>query len=82
MLSKEEILEIHKLFPEVLAVDMESAAIAQVCEMSGVRFNIIRIVSDTPGEGSNIEQYQNFWKEAPEKSFTLIERILTELKED
>lgn len=80
--SKEEIMEIHKLYPEVLAVDMESAAIAQVCEMCGVKFNIIRVVSDTPGEGSNVDQYQNFWKEAPEKSFTLIKRILAELKED
>ena len=74
--EKEEVLEIRRLFPEVLAVDMESAAIAQVCTMSGVPFNIIRVISDTPGSGENIEQYKNFWKEAPEKTFHLVEAIL------
>lgn len=78
--EKEEIIEIHKLFPEVLAVDMESAAIAHVCVKEGVKFNIIRIVSDTPGSGKNLEEYKNFWKEAPEKTFALIKEILLELK--
>lgn len=77
--EKKEVTEIHKLFPEVLAVDMESAAIAQVCCMEDVKFNIIRIISDTPGSGRNWDQYQNFWKEAPEKTFSLIEKILNRL---
>lgn len=72
----EEVTEIRRLFPEVLAVDMESAAIAQVCCMEKVKFNIIRVISDTPGSGRNIDQYKNFWKEAPEKTFKLVESIL------
>lgn len=74
-----EVKEIQKLFPEVIAVDMESAAIAQTCCMEGVKFNIIRVVSDTPGSGRNIEQYKNFWKDAPEKTFRLLEAIFSQL---
>ena len=77
--EKEEIDTIQRLFPEVVAVDMESAAIAQICVMEGVKFNIIRVVSDTPGSGENIDQYQNFWQEAPEKTFTFIETMLNKL---
>ena len=77
--SEEEIREIQALFPEVIAVDMESAAIAQICCLENVRFNIIRVVSDTPGSGKNLEQYTNFWNEAPEKTFKLIESVLSEL---
>lgn len=71
-----EIRDIHRIFPEALAVDMESAAIAQVCCMENVNFNIIRVVSDTPGSGKNIDEYKNFWNEAPEKTFKLVEAIL------
>ena len=74
-----EVKEIEKLFPEVVAVDMESAAIAQVCCMEGVRFNIIRVISDTPGSGRNIDQYKNFWAEAPEKTFRLVELLLLKM---
>lgn len=77
--EKKEIEEIQRLFPEVLAVDMESASIAQVCCMEKVRFNIIRVISDTPGSGRNMDQYKNFWKEAPEKTFRLIESILEKI---
>lgn len=77
--TKQEIDEIKKIFPEVIAVDMESAAIGQVCVMEGVNFNIIRIISDSPGEGENISQYENFWKEAPMKNFTVIKELINAL---
>ena len=48
--DKEELTEIKKRFPEGMAVDMESCAIAQVCYMCGVPFLSYRIISDTPGE--------------------------------
>lgn len=79
-ISKEdEVKEIQKLFPEVIAVDMESAAIAQTCCMEGIKFNIIRVISDTPGSGDNLAQYKNFWSEAPEKTFKLVEAILQKI---
>ena len=77
--EQEQIIEIRQLYPQAIAVDMESAAIGQVCLMEGVRFNILRVISDTPGSGENISQYKNFWKEAPEKTFKLVETILNNL---
>lgn len=77
--SGEEISFIRSKFPEVKAVDMESASIAQTCILSGIPFAVIRIVSDTPGEGENIEQYKDFWKTAPEKTFSTLSLILKNL---
>ena len=77
--TREEIIEITKNFPEVIAVDMESASIAQVCTLEGVAFNIIRIISDTPGEGENVSQYENFWRDAPKQNFTVIRDLISNL---
>lgn len=77
--NPQEIREIRQHFPDVKAVDMESASIAQVCLLTSTPFGIIRIVSDTPGEGENISQYKDFWKIAPEKTFHIIETILSKL---
>lgn len=74
--SAEEIAEIRGRFPEVKAVDMESASIAQVCFLQNIPFAIIRVVSDTPGEGENISQYKDFWTKAPEKTFSTLKSIL------
>lgn len=76
----EEIDVIKNHFPDVLAVDMESAAIAQTCEMCGIPFLIVRVMSDTPGKGDNISQYENFWEAAPVKTFECVEKIIRELR--
>lgn len=77
--TPEEIQEIQMNFPEVLAVDMESAAIAQVCTLENVKFNIIRVISDTPGSGENISQYENFWSDAPRKTFEALGSLIKAL---
>lgn len=77
--TSEEIAFIHSVYPEAVAVDMESAAIAQACAIAGVNFNIIRVVSDTPGEAENISQYKNFWQDAPMRTFDAIKKILERL---
>ena len=60
----------------VKAVDMESAAIAQTCIDRRVKWAILRVVSDTPGEGENLSQYQNFWTDAPAATFEAVKRLL------
>lgn len=77
--QKEEVHIIKSHFPDVLAVDMESASIAQTCTKYHVPFAIIRIMSDTPGSAENISQYQNFWNDAPQKSFECISMLLESL---
>lgn len=79
--NKEELAEIKKRFPEGLAVDMESCAIAQVCYMCGVPFLSYRIISDTPGVKDHYQQYLNFWEEAPKRSFEMIKVLITALSE-
>lgn len=75
----EEVVAIKDSFPEVCAVDMESAAIAHVCHDCGIPFNILRVVSDTPGKGENLEQYQNFWSDAPQTTFAALRQIIHNL---
>lgn len=77
--SADEIKLIKSIFPEAVAVDMESAAIGQAATGAGVDFSIIRVVSDTPGEGENVSQYKDFWNKAPVKTFSAISHILEDL---
>ena len=58
---------------------MESASIAQVCFMKNIPVNIIRVISDTPGQEENISQYENFWTDAPSETFKALTEILNDL---
>lgn len=77
--SVEQINEIRGRFPDVLAVDMESASIAQTCISENTPFGIIRVISDSPLSGNNFEEYQNFWDKAPEATFHALLSILASL---
>ncbi len=68
------------MYPDALACDMESASIAQACNDCGVPFAVVRVVSDTPGQADNISQYQNFWTEAPEKTFKSVKAIIENIE--
>ncbi len=71
---------IQKKFPEVLAVDMESGAIAQVCYLREIPFFSMRVISDSPGGGhDNAAEYNDFWTEAPQHTFDVLKHILKSL---
>lgn len=71
---------IKKNFPDGKAVDMESAAIAQVCYAKQVPFMSLRIVSDTPGmEPDNTTQYLDFFAEAPKKTFAVLQQLIEKI---
>lgn len=70
---------IKQKFPEGLAVDMESAAIAQVCHILATPFLSFRIISDTPGIKGHIDQYFNFWDEMATRSFAVTKLFLEEI---
>lgn len=73
--ERKEAEEIRRNFPTALAVDMESAAIAQICHLFGVPFLSFRLISDNPAsEEENVRQYENFWKESAERSFLVTEK--------
>lgn len=71
---------IKKNFPDGQAVDMESAAIAQVCHIKNVPFMSLRIVSDTPGmESDNTTQYLDFFAEAPKMTFAVLQQLIEKI---
>ena len=71
-----ELNAIKNKFPQALAVDMESAAIAQTCWLHQIPFLCIRQISDTPGAKHHQEQYDAFWKNAPQNSMMTLYKIL------
>lgn len=76
----EQVHEIKKIFPDALAVDMESAAIAHVCELRHVQFLSLRVISDSPGAShDNTTQYTNFWETAPRHTFEILRDLLESL---
>ncbi len=77
--NRDELDKIKDNFPAGLAVDMESAAIAQTCHVYGVPFVSFRIISDTPGIDKHIQQYENFWGEMANRSFGVTRSFLSKL---
>lgn len=77
--DRQELETIKANFPEGLAVDMESASIAQVCHLYEVPFISFRIISDTPRAEKHLEQYKNFWGEMADRSFHVTEAFLKAL---
>lgn len=76
----ETVEKIRKMYPSALACDMESTAFAQVCYLHNTPFMAFRIVSDTPGmEHDNLNQYNNFFDEAPQHTFALLKQIISNL---
>lgn len=74
--DRKELDRIKEMFPDGLAVDMESASIAQVCYMYKIPFLSFRIISDTPGIKDHTAQYHRFWDEAPQKSFEILKQLI------
>lgn len=74
--SREELNVIKSNFPNGLAVDMESCAIAHTCHIYGVPFVSFRIISDTPGIEEHIQQYEDFWGEMATRSFQVTKHFL------
>ena len=72
--------EIKTRFPEALACEMESAAIAHTCFLRHVPFLSVRVVSDTPG---NTDDHQQQWSDfltfMSDKSFHFVKSFLEQL---
>lgn len=71
--------EIKADFPEALAVDMESAAIAQACYLHQTPCMSLRIISDVVGKPEQEEQYKAFWQNVPHKAAEMVNIILKSL---
>ena len=65
-------------FPDALAVDMESGALAQTCYLKGVPFVSLRLISDG-NDDAHMEAYKNFWQTAGSESFRMVHSFLESL---
>ena len=65
-----------QLYPDALAVDMESAAIAHVCHIFDIPFLSFRIISDSHDDGSQHDNYTGFWQFMAERSFGVIDALM------
>lgn len=75
-----EVAEIRRKQPDVMAVEMESTAIAHACAIADVPMVAVRVVSDTPGaHHDNAAQYENFWDDAPKKTFAVVSALLEQM---
>jgi len=78
MHQKERIDAVRLTFPEIKAVEMESAAIAHTCYLFDVPFLIIRSLSDIAGHESP-KTFQEYTPFASENSADLVRRIVKNL---
>ena len=78
--TEDEDARIRGIYPDALACDMESAAIAQVCLHYGVPFMSFRIISDTRSGGEDrFSAYTGFWERLADGSFTFLKQLLERL---
>ncbi|MDA8596152.1 5'-methylthioadenosine/adenosylhomocysteine nucleosidase [Flavobacteriaceae bacterium] len=61
-----QIAPLKKLLPEALAIEMEGAAVAQVCFEYKIPFNILRIISDKADDNAKID-FPKFAKQVASK---------------
>ncbi|HET7657187.1 MAG TPA: 5'-methylthioadenosine/S-adenosylhomocysteine nucleosidase [Bacillales bacterium] len=79
MSDAERVAFVTSKFPEMLASEMEAAAIAQTCVRFGVPFVVIRSLSDIAGKNSQIS-FEQFLQTAAKHSAAVVQNILKELK--
>lgn len=77
MSDEERIEKVRKLFPSMLAAEMEGAAIAQVCYQYNVPFIIIRALSDIAGEDSPVS-FDQFLQTAAKNATEIILAFIQE----
>lgn len=87
--SREGQAAIKRNFPEGLACEMESTAIAHTCFLSrrtqgtdstGIPFLAVRVISDTPGNTDNHQQqWEDFLASMGEHSFHFVKKFLEKL---
>ena len=76
--GQDKIDQIKAHFPDVLAVEMEGAAIAQAAHSLGLPFMIIRAMSDTASHDANIT-FDEFILEAGKRSAETLIQLLNNL---
>lgn len=78
--SVEEKNRILSHFPDGAACEMEGAAIAHTCYLSGVPFVIVRAISDS-ADGSSHVDYMSFLADAAQRSYEIVKQFIKDSKQ-
>jgi len=71
---------IKEMFPDIMACEMEAAAIAQVCHHFNIPFVVIRAISDIPGE-DNATVFEQFLVQVANHYAELLVGMIQAMKE-
>lgn len=74
--SRARLQQLRAAFPELLAVEMEGAAVAQVCFEFGVPFAVIRTISDSADEAAPLDFMRFVERVASPVAFGVMRRFL------
>lgn len=80
--SRSKLAELKSAFPALLAVEMEGAAVAQVCFEFGVPFAVVRTISDGANEDAPVDFLQFIERVATRYAFGIVKRLCAELSEN
>ena len=78
--GKEEKQRLKAAFPDALCVEMEGCAVAQVCKMNEVPFEVLRCITDLADDEAE-ESYKKFEAMAATKSADIILRSIQDMKD-
>ena len=70
--SVEAVTAIRKYFPQIVAADMEAAAVGHTCHLYGCPFVIIRAISDIVDQHDNTIDFFSFLKIAAKNSADIV----------
>jgi len=73
--SRERLSQLKSVLPALLAVEMEGAAVAQVCFEFGIPFAVIRTISDAANEGAPLDFMQFIQRVAARYAFGIVRRL-------
>ncbi|ASB88145.1 5'-methylthioadenosine/S-adenosylhomocysteine nucleosidase [Bacillus sonorensis] len=79
MSDPERVAFIRGKFKDLCAVEMEAAAVAQVCHQFDIPFVVIRALSDIAGKESEIS-FDKFLEQAAKHSTELVLRMIKQIK--
>ncbi|WP_372833521.1 5'-methylthioadenosine/S-adenosylhomocysteine nucleosidase [Pontibacterium sp.] len=78
MNDPERVARTREVFPQMQAVEMEAAAIAQTCHQFGTPFIVIRALSDIAGKESNLS-FEEFLVTAAKHSAEMVMAMVDEI---
>lgn len=78
MSDADHVARVKKLFPTMIAAEMEAAAVAQVCHQFEVPFVVIRALSDIAGKEASVS-FDQFLPVAARHSTAVVLRVISKL---